>query len=143
MAETARANAVLRNRSIKEQQAVLNLAEMSQKGLDGYSGDALADLTNQLISEAPPEVMEAVEQDEVDKLLHLQELINRRLTLLNHGSVSASSPSVQGSIASENGAVSPKTLPVVTSIEQPYVNGDTPKSYASGDEADNEMHMSP
>ncbi|KAK5050594.1 hypothetical protein LTR84_003876 [Exophiala bonariae] len=141
--ETARANAMLRNRSIKEQQAVLHLAEMSQKGIDGYSGDALAELTNQLVSEAPPEVTESAEQDEVDKLLQLQELINRRLNLLNHGSVSAPSTSNRGSVASVNDAVSPKTKPVEPPTEELYVNGDSPKSYASGNEADNEMHLSP
>ena len=81
--ETAKANAALRKRSIREQQTVINLAQMSQKGIDGYSGDSLAELTNQLISAAPDKVVNAVERTEVDQLLQLQELISERLALLN------------------------------------------------------------
>ncbi|ETI19436.1 hypothetical protein G647_09270 [Cladophialophora carrionii CBS 160.54] len=81
--ETAKANVALRNRSIREQQTVLNLARMSERGIDGYSGDALAELTNTLISEAPDKVVRAAERTEVDQLLQLQELINRRLAILN------------------------------------------------------------
>ncbi|KAH0841742.1 hypothetical protein AYO21_01026 [Fonsecaea monophora] len=80
--ETAKANVALRRRSIREQQTVLNLAQMSQRGINGYSGDALAELTNQLISEAPSDVVDAVEKTELDQLLELQELVNRRLAFL-------------------------------------------------------------
>lgn len=83
--ETAKANAALRNRSIREQQAVLHLADMSQRGINGYSGDSLAELTNQLISEAPDNVVRLTEQTEMDRLLQLQQLINNRLAVLNHG----------------------------------------------------------
>ncbi|KIX98499.1 uncharacterized protein Z520_05800 [Fonsecaea multimorphosa CBS 102226] len=92
--ETAKANVALRRRSIREQQAVLNLAQMSQKGIDGYSGDALAELTNQLISEAPADVVDAVEQTELDQLLELQELINRRLAFLGHATHTSRSTSM-------------------------------------------------
>ncbi|KAJ9614118.1 hypothetical protein H2200_002254 [Cladophialophora chaetospira] len=81
--ETAKANVALRRKSIREQQTVLNLAQMSQKGIDGYSGDALAELTNALISEASDKVVAATEGTEVDQLMKLQELISKRLTILN------------------------------------------------------------
>ncbi|KEF52179.1 uncharacterized protein A1O9_11806 [Exophiala aquamarina CBS 119918] len=141
--ETARANAELRTRSFREQQAVLNLAKMSEKGMDGYSGDALAELTNQLVSEAPPEVTRAVERSEIDQLRHLQELIGRRLTLLEHDDVSAETPPPEGTTDNMNNGLSPRSQAVPVSIKQTFVNGDTPESYASGDEADNEMHISP
>jgi len=142
--ETARANAELRNRSIREQQAVLNLAQMSEKGIDGYSGDALAELTNQLISEAPPEVTREVERNEIDQLRRLQELIGRRLTLLEGDDVSAEAPTPEESIDSmEENDLSPKSQPVPAATKDIYVNGNTPESIASGNEADNEMQMSP
>ncbi|KIW29653.1 uncharacterized protein PV07_05451 [Cladophialophora immunda] len=104
--ETAKANVALRRRSIREQQTVLNLAEMSQRGIDGYSGDALAELTNQLISEAPSDVVNAVEKTELDQLLELQELINRRLAFLGHAtntsrSISMDAESFDGSFTGD------------------------------------------
>ena len=80
--ETAKANVALRRKSLREQQTVLNLAQMSQKGIDGYSGDTLAELTNALVSEAPDKVVSASEKTEVDQLLQLQELISKRLSIL-------------------------------------------------------------
>ena len=95
--ETAKANVALRRKSLKEQQTVLNLAQMSQRGIDGYSGDTLAELTNALISEAPDKVVRATEKTERDQLLQLQELISKRLSLLtgpgNDAPVGSSGPS--------------------------------------------------
>ncbi|KIX03776.1 uncharacterized protein Z518_07329 [Rhinocladiella mackenziei CBS 650.93] len=126
IAETAKANAALRNRSLREQQAVLNLAEMSQKGIDGYSGDALAELTNQLVSEAPPEVIESMEHSELDQLLSLQGLIQKRLSVLGHATPSVS---MDRSSRSEtpNGDASPRREPLPPPGKEKMVNGDTPK----------------
>ncbi|RMD42751.1 hypothetical protein DV735_g2343, partial [Chaetothyriales sp. CBS 134920] len=81
--ETAKANAALRYKTFAEQQTILGLVEMSKKKLD-FSGDSVADLTNQLIIDAPPEVGKSVQQTEKDRLLRLQDLINRRLKMLEH-----------------------------------------------------------
>ncbi|KIW10792.1 hypothetical protein PV08_10091 [Exophiala spinifera] len=164
--ETARANAALRNRSIQEQQTVLTLADMSGKGIDGYSGDALAELTNRLISEAPAEVIESVERNELNQLLQLQELINRRIAVLGRDS-SGTPPTA--SVTPEPPAPESPTPPRQqngTDAGSPpcnatskmlmgtkLVNGDTPKEFPHGptdgtanreeDDADNEMEMSP
>lgn len=128
--ETAKANAALRKRSIKEQKAVLDLAEMSQRGIDGYSGDALAELTNSLISEAPPEVLESVERTEVDQLLQLQDLISQRLALLRHPETSTS-VSRSSHTDTQPGAQDPNIDPALQAIpveeipKAKMVNGDT------------------
>jgi hypothetical protein len=88
--ETAKANAALRRKTIREQQAVLQLAEMSQKGINGYSGDSLAELTNALVSEAPDKVIRAMGNSEIDRLLQLQSLIGDRLAVLQHADAAAS-----------------------------------------------------
>ena len=80
--ETAKANAQLRHKTFSEQQAILGLASMSQKG-KGYSGDSLADLTNQLIIDAPPDVGDRIERGEKQQLLRLQHLISNRLKILD------------------------------------------------------------
>lgn len=92
--ETAKANLALRFKSIREQQTVLNLAQMSQGGIDGYSGDTLAELTNTLISEAPDKIVRATEKTEVDQLLQLQELISKRLAIVDRSRNSDSSAPV-------------------------------------------------
>ena len=82
IAETARANAAMRRKTFAEQQAVLNLARLSQKS-NGYSGDNVADLTNQLIDDAPSPADEAIQRSEKLQLQRLQELIERRLRILD------------------------------------------------------------
>ncbi|RMZ82082.1 hypothetical protein DV737_g2193, partial [Chaetothyriales sp. CBS 132003] len=86
--ETAKANAALRYKTFAEQQTILGLVQMSKKG-PGYSGDALADLANQLIIDAPPEVEKSVQRTEKDRLLQLQGLINRRLKMLEEVDLAA------------------------------------------------------
>ncbi|EXJ90919.1 hypothetical protein A1O1_04025 [Capronia coronata CBS 617.96] len=130
IAETAKANAALRQRSLREQQAVLQLAEMSQKGMNGLSGDALADLTNQLVSEAPPEVLEAMQQSELDQLLQLQGLINKRLAVLGHATPSLTDETSQ---ASQSGDLSrPTEEHVANSTKGKMVNGDTTAATGTG-----------
>ncbi|EXJ93054.1 hypothetical protein A1O3_01610 [Capronia epimyces CBS 606.96] len=144
IAETAKANAALRHRSLKEQQAVLHLAELSQQRIDGHSGDALADLTNQLVSEAPPEVVEAMQQSELDQLLQLQELINKRLAILGHETPMVS---VGSSPASQDGELPQQTDFLANRGKGKIVNGDTINQYPyeeysandDGNDGDNEM----
>jgi len=127
IAETAKANAALRRRSIKEQQAVLHLTELSQKPSLPYSGDTLADLTNQLVSDAPPDVIEEIQRGERNQLLLLQDLINKRLALL-----AEDSPSPRPSSH-------PKTKVRWTGgREDGMVNGDNPH-----EDGDDEMDISP
>jgi hypothetical protein len=107
--ETAKANASLRKKSLREQQTVLNLAEMSRKGIDGYSGDVLAELTNALVSEAPDKVVRASEKSEMDQLLHLQDLINKRLSILSRpGSVA---PAARFGSSQSNGGLHGSRVP--------------------------------
>ncbi|OAP61823.1 hypothetical protein AYL99_04026 [Fonsecaea erecta] len=121
--ETAKANVALRRRTIREQQAVLNLAQMSQKGIDGYSGDALAELTNQLISEAPADVVDAVEKTEYDQLLELQELINRRLAILSHATHSSRSLSRSRSTSMDAGSFDNSfTGDEIPPIQDPHID---------------------
>lgn len=148
--ESAKANAALRRRSVKEQQAVLQLVEMAQGGAPAQSGDVLADLTNQLISEAPDEVVEAMQQSELERLLHLQDLINKRLAVLGHAtpsdfpSDSSRHPSQDGDVARLSPAIANNT-----STKAKLVNGDTPapKHYlyedyeANGDSHDEDSEM--
>ncbi|RMZ91525.1 hypothetical protein DV736_g1233, partial [Chaetothyriales sp. CBS 134916] len=103
--ETAKANAVLRYKTFAEQQTILGLVQMSKKELD-YSGDALADLTNQLIIDAPPEVEKSVQRTEKDRLLQLQKLIDRRLKMLEDVDLRAGA----NAESTENGRVAPRPL---------------------------------
>lgn len=80
--ETAKANASLRQKSFNEQQAALNLMSLAQ-ATPGYSGDAVGDLINQLVREAPASAERAIQQDEKGTLLHLQRLLQRRLRILD------------------------------------------------------------
>ena len=81
-AEGAKANKKLLRKTYSEQQAALNLVAMSQT-TPGYNPDAIADLTNSLISEAPPSAQMAIQQSEKGALLKLQDLLQRRLNILN------------------------------------------------------------
>ncbi|KAK5265216.1 hypothetical protein LTR99_006315 [Exophiala xenobiotica] len=152
--ETAKANAALRNRSLKEQQTVLSLAEMSQKGINGYSGDALAELTNELVSEAPPEVVEAVEQTELERLLSLQELITRRLEVLRRATPAPAASEAQSPAQKGREPFSKDkdiTFDGLNGLVNggPYVNKELPNGPTDGtanreeDDADNEMELSP
>lgn len=77
----ATANAVLRRKTLKEQQAALQLCEMPRA--DGaFTGNKLMDLTNRLVVEAPFEVVRRVDGDEMGELLRLQRLVNSRLVAL-------------------------------------------------------------
>lgn len=140
--ETARANAALRTRSFREQQAVLNLAEMSQQGMYGISGDLLAELTNSLVSEAPPEVAEALEMSEFDQLLRLQDLINRRLAILGYNNESTAT-SYSASFEGTNGELSPRSVPNVLAGKPVMSNGDAVSEYPPLDDRDTAMHVSP
>lgn len=147
--ETAKANAALRNRSIQEQQTVLSLADLSGKGIDGYSGNPLAELTNRLISEAPQEVIESVERNELNQLLRLQDLINKRLAVLG-GRTSASPATAESPVPNGTDSTYNATSKM---LGTKLINGDTPQEYPHGptdgtanreeDDADNEMEMSP
>ena len=59
----------------------MSLATLAQKG-SLQSGDSLADSTNQLVSDAPPEVAEAIERGEQHTLVYLKNLIDNRLAVL-------------------------------------------------------------
>lgn len=82
VAETAKANAALRRKSFAEQQAILSLASLAQKS-KGYSGDNIADLTNQLIVDAPPTADDAIQRGEKESLQRLKQLIDKRLRILD------------------------------------------------------------
>jgi hypothetical protein len=131
IAETAKANAALRNRSIKEQQTVLNLVEMSQQApVDHYSGDALAELTNRLVSEAPPEVVTGLERTEVDQLVLLRDLINKRLSILGQEAPYPSVEEQEDQVASPsprrngNHAKSPSLDSMASDVRLKKINGE-------------------
>ena len=116
----ATANAVLRRKTLAEQQAALQLCEMPRA--DGaFTGNKLIDLTNRLVVEAPFEVVKGVDGDEAAELLRLQALVNSRLATLgvkggknvqassrSHANGPGASPQVNGVIEpiSEEGAES-------------------------------------
>ncbi|KAL2428507.1 hypothetical protein ABEF91_008742 [Exophiala dermatitidis] len=148
IAETAKANAALRRRSIREQQAVLHLVEMSQQqqpasagddngdvgaggGLPFASGDALADLTNQLVSEAPQEVVDSMQDTELDQLLMLQQLISKRLAVLSRGTGSKSSAATQQQMNGDEPCASAATGSSASGqdqVESSLTNSTTTKS---------------
>ncbi|RVX66983.1 hypothetical protein B0A52_09197 [Exophiala mesophila] len=140
--ETARANANLRSRSFREQQTVLNLAELSQQGINGFSGDALAELTNSLISEAPPEVADSMEISELEQLLQLQDLVSKRLALLGYDNRSAAT-SYSASFEGSNSELSPRSVPPVLAGKAVATNGEDVSEYPPLEEPDNDMHVSP
>lgn len=81
--ESARANAALRRKTLPEQQAILNLAKMARTEKGEIYGDALADLTNAVVSEAPEAAEQLVNHNERTQLQHLQGLIDRRIRILD------------------------------------------------------------
>ena len=80
--EGAKANKKLLRKTFSEQQAALNLVALART-MPGYVADPLADLTNQLISEAPDNATISYQQGEKGALLQLQELVQRRLNILD------------------------------------------------------------
>jgi hypothetical protein len=81
--ENARANAEMRRKTLPEQQAVLNLASMASVEDGRVYAEALTELTNTLIAEAPEQVAESQIRDEKAQLERLQELVSRRLRILD------------------------------------------------------------
>ena len=81
-AKTAEANAKLLRKTYPEQQAALNLVNLASN-TPGYNPDSIADLANTLISEAPASAQLAIQQGEKGTLLQLQELLQRRLNILD------------------------------------------------------------
>ena len=79
----AQTNAKLRAKSFAEQQAVLSLRQLSEKD-ENTSGDKIAELTNALIWDAPPQIQQAVQRDEINTLIQLQELIKQRMAIVAH-----------------------------------------------------------
>jgi hypothetical protein len=90
----------LRAKSFAEQQAVLSLRQLSQRrdSENNISGDGIAELTNALITDAPPEVAQAVQRDELAALTNLQNLIQKRLAVVLQGK---SAPALNGTGVSE------------------------------------------
>jgi hypothetical protein len=95
-----RTNYNLRAKSFTEQQAVLSLRCLSQ--IDGsnsnIAADAIEELTNALISDAPPLVQQAIQRDELAALTNLQILIQNRIFIVSRG---GSAPELNGTNASE------------------------------------------
>jgi hypothetical protein len=77
----------LRAKSFAEQQAVLSLRQLSEKAETGsnISGSTIEELTNALITDAPPEVARAVQRDELAALVNLQNLVAKRISVLSRG----------------------------------------------------------
>lgn len=114
----ATANAVLRRKTLKEQQAALQLCEMPRA--DGaFTGNKLMDLTNRLVVEAPFEVVSILDGDEKEEMLKLQRLVNSRLATLGvrrapqetpvsapmQGKAKAAAAALQSLTATMNGVV--------------------------------------
>jgi hypothetical protein len=95
-----RTNYNLRAKSFAEQQAVLSLRRLSQikESESNISGDGIEELTNALITDAPPEVAQAVQRDELAALTNLQSLIQKRLSIVLQA---GSAPALNGTGASE------------------------------------------
>jgi hypothetical protein len=77
----------LRAKSFAEQQAVLNLRQLSQIEVphSNVSGDSIEELTNALITDAPPDVVQAIQRDELTALMNLQSLIAKRISVVSRG----------------------------------------------------------
>lgn len=77
----------LRAKSFAEQQAVLSLRQLSQIEVphSNVSGDSIEELTNALITDAPPDVVQAIQRDELTALMNLQSLIAKRISVVSRG----------------------------------------------------------
>jgi hypothetical protein len=77
----------LRAKSFAEQQAVLSLRQLSETAETdgGISGTTIEELTNALITDAPPEVARAVQRDELAALVNLQNLVAKRISVVSRG----------------------------------------------------------
>jgi hypothetical protein len=80
-------NYSLRAKSFAEQQAILSLRQLSETAETGsnISGTTIEELTNALITDAPPEVARAVQRDELAALVNLQNLVARRISVVSRG----------------------------------------------------------
>ena len=98
----AAANASLRRKTLREQQAILNLARLSQQEAlssampgsgeadkEQFEGDKLAELTNRLVVEAPEEVNIMDQGSEKEMLERLMTLAQRRLMVLDDATKTA------------------------------------------------------
>jgi len=146
ISETAKANAAMRHRSIREQQAILNLANMAHQGAInyGYSGDELAELTNSLVNEAPEAVTTAVQQDERDMLLRLQELVQSRLSVIDGGQSNGHAHTPAAAQRQTTSAVK-STYHTRSSGKRRSgrtINGDRGRERERGDEGGDEMDIS-
>jgi hypothetical protein len=75
----------LRAKSFAEQQAVLSLRRLSQMddSNSNITEDTIGELTNALITDAPPEVAQAVQRDELAALMNLQSLVAKRISVVS------------------------------------------------------------
>jgi hypothetical protein len=80
-------NYSLRAKSFAEQQAILSLRQLSETAETGsnISGTTIEELTNALITDAPPEVARAVQRDELATLVNLQNLVAKRISIVSRG----------------------------------------------------------
>ena len=133
-AEGAKANKKLLRKTYAEQQAALNLVALAQNS-PGYNPDAIADLTNSLISEAPESAQLAIQQGEKGTLLQLQQLLQRRLNILDGVDMPLPAPPSYPTPAPVTHPVlKPKPLyqPIQPAPPPPMMMQHTPSPYAPG-----------
>lgn len=121
--ETAKANAEMRRKTLPEQQAVLNLAAMAEKKGGAVYSDALTDLTNALIAEAPEEAEHMLVRDERAQLQRLQKLVQKRLGILD----GREGPPVRKDRQSKNKPVRRESAPLGQMY--PVANGPGPRPF--------------
>jgi hypothetical protein len=80
-------NTVFRAKTLREQQAVLGLQSLAEQdqSSEKLPGDQIADLTEKLILGAGEDVIDLVEKEEREQLELFQNLITRRLSILQGG----------------------------------------------------------
>jgi hypothetical protein len=133
VAETARANVQLRQKSFREQSAVMSLLGItnSSENQAATTLDPLADLTNALVACAPSDVEDMINASELDRLLRLKELINGRLALLQQNKESGNGPSFESLKQSQKASFNAHMNGAVTQI-----NGDGEGDGDDEDEGD-------
>lgn len=62
---------------------MLGLRQLSQRD-ENPSADKLAELTNALLDAAPPEVQRVIQRSEMNTLMQLQGLLERRMAIVAH-----------------------------------------------------------
>jgi hypothetical protein len=86
ISETMTSNTILRAKTLREQQAVLGLQSLAQQDHPlEIPTDQVADLTEKLILGAGENVIDLVEKEEREQLRLFQNLITRRLSILQGG----------------------------------------------------------